>query len=103
MISGHGDNAILVLFVAVLTGVGGGVLRDIFINEDAKIDNCVKSVGIISNKTIIARHPWVTDLEHELAQIEEDKQAELDEMDATMKIQQKNEPTGNSFNKGVAK
>lgn len=77
--------------------------RDIFINEDAKIDNCVKSVGIISNKTIIARHPWVTDLEHELAQIEEDKQAELDEMDATMKIQQKNEPTGNSFNKGVAK
>ena len=26
--------------------------RDIFINEDAKIDNCVKSVGIISNKTI---------------------------------------------------
>lgn len=77
--------------------------RDIFINEDAKIDNCVKSVGIISNKTIIARHPWVTDLEHELAQIEKDKQAELDEMDATMKIQQKNEPTGNSFNKGVAK
>lgn len=77
--------------------------RDIFINEDAKIDNCVKSVGIISNKTIIARHPWVTDLEHELAQIEEDKQAELDEMDATMKIQHKNEPTGNSFNKGVAK
>ena len=77
--------------------------RDIFINEDAKIDNCVKSVGIISNKTIIARHPWVTDLEHELAQIEEDKQAELDEMDATMKIQHKNEPTGNIFNKGVAK
>ena len=66
--------------------------RDIFINEDAKIDNCVKSVGIISNKTIIARHPWVTDLEHELAQIEEDKQAELEEMDATLKIQKKNQP-----------
>lgn len=67
--------------------------RDIFINEDAKIDNCVKSQGIISNKTLIARHPWVTDLEHELAQIEEDKQAELEEMDATMKIQKKNQPT----------
>lgn len=77
--------------------------RDFFINENAKIDNCVKSVGIISNKSIIARHPWVTDLEHELAQIEEDKQAELDEMDATMKIQHKNEPTGNIFNKGVVK
>ncbi len=67
--------------------------RDIFINEDAKIDNCVKSKGIISDKTLVARHPWVTDLERELAQIEEDKQAELDEMDATLKIQKKNQPT----------
>jgi SPP1 family phage portal protein len=54
--------------------------RDIFINEDAKIENCVKSVGIISNKTILARHPWVTNIEHELKQIEEDKQADLEEM-----------------------
>ena len=54
--------------------------RDIFINEDAKIDNCVKSVGIISNKTILARHPWVTNVEHELTQIEEDKKEELKEM-----------------------
>lgn len=66
--------------------------RDIFINEDAKIENCKKSVGIISNKTIVARHPWVTNLEHELNQIEEDKQAELDEMDATLQIQKKNNP-----------
>ena len=66
--------------------------RDIFINEDSKIDNCVKSVGIISNKTILARHPWVTNVEHEMAQIEEDKAAELEEMDATMKIQAKNTP-----------
>lgn len=66
--------------------------RDIFINEDAKIDNCVKSVGVISNKTILARHPWVTNVEHELNQIEEDKQAELEEMDATLKLQAKNIP-----------
>ena len=66
--------------------------RDIFINEDAKIDNCVKSQGILSNKTIVARHPWVTDLEHELKQIEEDKEAELDEMDAQLKLQAKNNP-----------
>lgn len=66
--------------------------RDIFINEDAKIDNCMKSVGIISNKTIVSRHPWVTNLEHELQQIEEDKQVELEEMDATLKIQAKNTP-----------
>jgi ABC-type phosphate/phosphonate transport system substrate-binding protein len=66
--------------------------RDIFINEDAKIDNCAKSVGIISNKTILARHPWVTNVEHELAQIEEDKQAELDEMEVTQEIMHKHEP-----------
>lgn len=55
--------------------------RDIFINEDAIIDNCVKSVGILSNKTILGRHPWVADIQHELKQIEEDKQAELQEME----------------------
>ena len=66
--------------------------RDIFINEDAKIDNCAKSKGIISDKTLLTRHPWVTNLEHELRQIEEDKQAELDEMDATLKVQNKNNP-----------
>ena len=56
--------------------------RDIFINEDAKIENCVKSVGIISNKTILSRHPWVSNVEHELTQLEEDKKAEMAEMDA---------------------
>lgn len=72
--------------------------RDIFINEDAKIDNCVKSVGILSNKTIVARHPWVTNLEHELKQIEEDKQADLEEMEATLQVQNQNnpKPTSNS-------
>lgn len=76
--------------------------RDIFINEDAKIDNCVKSAGIISNKTILSRHPWVTNVNHEINQIEEDKQAELEEMDATMKIQAKNtpKPAPNSNSKG---
>lgn len=65
--------------------------RDIFINEDAKIDNCVKSVGIVSNKTILGRHPWVTNLEHELTQLEEDKKAELDEMEVTQEIMHKHE------------
>lgn len=77
--------------------------RDIFINEDAKIDNCMKSVGIISNKTILARHPWVTNVEHELKQIEEDKKAELEEMDATMKIQAKNTPKPTSSSGGKKK
>lgn len=67
--------------------------RDIFINEDAKIENCVKSMSVLSQKTCVAMHPWTTNLEHELAQIEEDKQAELEEMDAQLKVQAKNNPT----------
>jgi len=31
--SGHGENSFLVIFVAVITGVGGGVLRDIFAGD----------------------------------------------------------------------
>lgn len=61
--------------------------RDIFINEDAIIDNCVKSVGILSNKTILAHHPWCNDVTHEQKQIEEDKQAELEEMEAMQAFQ----------------
>ena len=70
--------------------------RDIFINEDAKIDNCVKSVGVLSNKTIIAHHPWVSDLQHELAQIEEDKQAEMEEMEQMAAFQNQNKPNNNN-------
>jgi SPP1 family phage portal protein len=77
--------------------------RDIFINEDAKIENCVKSVGIVSNKTILARHPWVTNIEHERNQIEEDKAAELEEMKATMKIEAINSKTSSSSNGGASK
>lgn len=69
--------------------------RDIFINEDAKIDNCVKSVGILSNKTILAHHPWVSDVQHEETQIEEDKQAELEEMEQMQAFQN---PQGNNSN-----
>lgn len=77
--------------------------RDIFINEDAKIENCVKSVGIISNKTILSRHPWVTNVEHELIEIENDKQADLEEMEATMKIEAKNNPKPTSGSGGNSK
>lgn len=62
--------------------------RDIFINEDAKIDNCVKSIGLLSNKTNLTHHPWVTNVEHELLQLEEDKKKELADMEASMQLAQ---------------
>lgn len=44
--------------------------RDIAINESQTIEDAQNSKGIISNKTIVANHPWTTDLEEELKQIE---------------------------------
>lgn len=40
-----------------------------------------QSVGIISQETIIAHHPWVEDPEGELARIEKQKQKELEQAD----------------------
>ena len=68
--------------------------RDIFINEDSMITNCMNSVGILSTKTIVARHPWTTNLERELRQIEEDKAAELEEMQTMQAFQKPTKPTG---------
>lgn len=44
--------------------------RDILINEGEAIENCVKSVGIISNETIAAQHPWVDDVKKEIERLE---------------------------------
>lgn len=46
--------------------------KSILINETEIIENCVKSDGIISKKTVISNHPWVTDIDNELKQIDED-------------------------------
>ena len=62
--------------------------RDIFINEDAKIDNVIKSVGVLSEKTLLSRHPWVTNVENEMKSLEEDKQKELKEMEIMNAFQQ---------------
>lgn len=56
--------------------------RDVLINENETIDNCQKSVGVISLETIIANHPWAADTATELKRLEEErakKQAEWDE------------------------
>lgn len=49
--------------------------RDIQINETETINNIQNSKGIISDKTLIANHPWVTDIESELEQIEKERQS----------------------------
>ena len=51
--------------------------RDITINEKEAIEDCQNSKGIISNKTIVANHPWVVDVEEELRALEEEELSEL--------------------------
>jgi SPP1 family phage portal protein len=67
--------------------------RDFFINENAKIDNIMKSVGLVSDETLLEHHPMVKNKLVELERKEAQKQAELDEMNATLKVQAKNTPT----------
>lgn len=44
--------------------------RDITINQSEAITDAKNSMGVISKKTIIANHPWVSDLQLELEQVE---------------------------------
>ncbi len=47
--------------------------RDILINESESIDNCSKSLGILSNETIVEQHPWVSDVDLELARLRKEQ------------------------------
>ena len=53
--------------------------RDIMMNESEAIDNCSKSVGILSDETIISQHPWVTDVKQEIRRKKTEKQESIDE------------------------
>ena len=48
--------------------------RDMLINESEAIENCSKSVGILSNETIVAQHPWTTDVDMELERLQKEKE-----------------------------
>jgi SPP1 family phage portal protein len=54
--------------------------RDILMNESEVIDNCQKSVGILSDETIIGQHPWVDDPAAEIERLEKQKQKEQEDM-----------------------
>lgn len=46
--------------------------RDIAVNQSQAIIDCANSKGLISNRTIIANHPWVEDVDAEIDQIEKE-------------------------------
>ena len=53
--------------------------RDIMMNEAEVIESCRNSVGILSEETIIAQHPWVINADQELKRKEKEEQQVLDE------------------------
>ena len=61
--------------------------RDFFINENAQIDNVMKSVGLVSKKTLLSHHPMVTNVLREMQLIEEEEQADLEKTKVEMEIQ----------------
>lgn len=47
--------------------------RDIMINESEAIANCAKSIGILSNETIVEQHPWTKDAKKELERLQKER------------------------------
>jgi len=54
--------------------------RDLPMVESEVINNIRNSVGILSDETLVAQHPWVDDVELELKRIAKQKQAEQEAM-----------------------
>ncbi len=69
---------------------------DGIINESDVINDCKNSIGIISDETIRANHPWVTDLDKETERIEAQKEAEKEEMEEMFGTNNPNQPNNNN-------
>ena len=53
--------------------------RDILISESEVIANCQSSVGVLSDETIIANHPWVDDPQVELERLQKQKEEAMEQ------------------------
>lgn len=73
-------------FLAV-KGINGGDVdfifnRDMMVNASERITDAKNSVGILSEETIIANHPWTKDTQEELDRIKKEKEEQLNMFDA---------------------
>lgn len=55
--------------------------RDMIINESEAVDNCQKSIGVLSDETIIGMHPWIDDPQQELDRLKKQKEEEQAEIE----------------------
>ena len=49
-------------------------------DETTIISNCVNSKGIVSDETILANHPWVTDIEQEKKQLQQEQEEQMEKL-----------------------
>ena len=71
--------------------------RTMIKNDAETIENCKNSVGIVSNKTILKNHPWVSDVEAEEKQIKKEEAEDMEYNDTFQKLTkegEKNEKSG---------
>jgi SPP1 family phage portal protein len=66
--------------------------RSMVQNDQETAQIAQQSVGIVSNETIVRNHPWVENVQDELDKLEEEKQAEQDDMQK--QLQQQYNPLG---------
>ena len=48
--------------------------RDILMNEGEAIANCAASEGVVSKRTILAHHPWVSDIDAEIKALDDEQE-----------------------------
>lgn len=63
---------------------------DTIINEHEIIEDAQNSIGVISDETIIANHPWVTDTKAEIDRLKKEKESKMAEMQELIKEQNSN-------------
>ncbi len=55
--------------------------KDVLMNETQAIEDCGKSLGIVSQRTILSQHPWVKNVDEEIKNIENENAAEINKED----------------------
>lgn len=66
--------------------------RNIIINEQEAIADCVQSQNVISRKTIMANHPWVTNVERELRAVLAENEEKTQEQKRAMEKEEIDHP-----------
>ena len=65
--------------------------KDVLINESQVIDDITKSVGVISNRTLVEKHPYTNNIKEEIDRIESERKREEQNNEINSKKDKSNE------------